>query len=488
MGKPDFCPYDGKKINYKNLAYEIAYPVDWNWERIKKETVISTKSRSYIKKESDGRRFLLANKNIDGICGLKLLTEYLSSGIDIDERPGVSHYERSLKEMYSMKIDMPYRGETKTSCNDFDRNTPKKLHVVIQNGISVFLDEGENAVMYALPCCPYCHRRLPLGWETTDDFIGLAVRGAAGSGKTTFLYSLAYDKAELYEKIGYQNGSRITITHDSYPEQSMKTEIEQRKKHLTAMCCENGSCPAPGETLPLFLNVLMEKGSVTKHMIVGIYDVSSKIPAGLYIALAENNETGSLPLQLEDKLYADLFMFDPRTIDCMKTRRRNRSNRACFVKCNVLSLEEQAGMQRAYKNKRIKASEILTEKEPTEELEKGKVSDTLQLYRQFMRFKRIEQRQHLKQMRFLGIITKSDLVNQNDLMPERVLYQQVGFEDEEYRHLKEDYGLGVSWHSISALGCDAFEYDHLLGNYNPVRVDEPIRICIEHRLIENGWL
>ena len=47
MGKLDFCPYDGKKIDPNNLAYEVICADGWDWNRVRNETVISNKIRSY---------------------------------------------------------------------------------------------------------------------------------------------------------------------------------------------------------------------------------------------------------------------------------------------------------------------------------------------------------------------------------------------------------------------------------------------------------
>lgn len=48
----------------------------------------------------------------------------------------------------------------------------------------------------------------------------------------------------------------------------------------------------------------------------------------------------------------------------------------------------------------------------------------------------------------------------------------------------------VSWHCISALGCatDKPENGHLLGDYAPIRVAEPLITCILKRIAENGWI
>ena len=62
------------------------------------------------------------------------------------------------------------------------------------------------------------------------------------------------------------------------------------------------------------------------------------------------------------------------------------------------------------------------------------------------------------------------------------------FKGKNLKDFRRDYGKGVSWHCISALGCDAEMADNLLGEYAPIRVEEPLMTCILNRIRDNGWM
>ena len=51
----NFCPFEFKDIDMNNLAYELVFPNTWNWEKVKKETVIGTEKLAFIN-ENDTRR------------------------------------------------------------------------------------------------------------------------------------------------------------------------------------------------------------------------------------------------------------------------------------------------------------------------------------------------------------------------------------------------------------------------------------------------
>ncbi len=484
MGKPDFCPYDGKTIQYKNLAYELVYPEGWSWQRVKKETVISSKPRIYIMEKTDGRVILLANKRKEGESGLEHLVEFLTTGDDFEENSSGSSYEHRLKGMYSVKLKNPYIHQQGQETKDFQSDYPKHLHMVWQDNIPVFLDESDDPVMYALPCCPYCHRRLPIGWETADDFIGLSLRGPSGSGKTTLLYTLAHDHAAVFGEPFSLNGKRLYISPAYYPDYEMETEAALFEKRTADMCRENGLLPPSGETSPLFLQAVLEKNSLKKRLIIGIYDTPAKMLAQMQPDLNGKTISG----KLSENLYADLFLFDPRELSGLKVGRSSVSGGARFVKCKVLSPEEQAKEQRYNKGKVIKASELLLARGQTEAIVKSEVPKTMDLYHRLKRFRDARQQDHMRHMHFVGILTKCDLLGK-DIVDVRTMLRDTHCLEEEDLNLPEtDYGLGVSWHSVSALGCDAFENDHLLGSFAPIRVSEPILTCIENRMRENKWL
>jgi len=67
-------------------------------------------------------------------------------------------------------------------------------------------------------------------------------------------------------------------------------------------------------------------------------------------------------------------------------------------------------------------------------------------------------------------------------------YRLLGnLSDAEVDEIGEEY-KGLSWHCISALGCDAELHGALKGAYDPIRVEEPLIRCIVDRIADNGWI
>ena len=121
----------------------------------------------------------------------------------------------------------------------------------------------------------------------------------------------------------------------------------------------------------------------------------------------------------------------------------------------------------------------------------------------------------LSRVQFLGVITKSDLIEEKEKkgifspvfdrnsngdmtdinsmtarneMVQELMRKYHMLDDNTYYNYGLKYGRGSSWHCISALGCDALDDGTLTGEYEPIRTAEPVILCIMRRISENGWI
>ena len=139
----------------------------------------------------------------------------------------------------------------------------------------------------------------------------------------------------------------------------------------------------------------------------------------------------------------------------------------------------------------------------------------LEVYTQYEQS--LENLESLKNMRFYGVIVKSDLLEQteigkdtnyqflferrrtqdmwstnvmagrNNAVREMVLNYQLFGEDTKtiLENFEDKFGTEyVKWQCISALGCKTKD-KVLENNYRPIRVEEPIVTCIINRIAEN---
>lgn len=541
MGKLDFCPYDGKKIEFNNLAYEMIYPDGWDWNRVKSETIISERNRAYII-EQDTRRqerldfvdkerhvILLANPEPGGKNGLTLLKELVENGgtelcgginAKSTENAGDSDYGQLMRNIYGMKFDL--RLENGSDMYNYDSNGigsrgKRRLHYSYRDGVHTFLDGNDDPVMYAVPCCPYCHNRLPVGWLEADDYIGISLMGHEGTGKTSLLYSLIHNKAFSLDRPLEVAGKRLTILPAHYEREPKDTIYAHVSEQADLMCRDNGQCPNPmADTgnMPVFLSAQYGDGTKQKNLIVGIYDNGIKLLEDLDTVSGKNLNT------IIDKIYGDMYLFDPRDMDFKNISSRRISGVSKFVKCDMLSMEEQSEFQANNKKLVISAENLLSNKGGTTSYTEHNATaregnPTIQLYKYVVSmYRRYGNTDVLKRKRFIGVIGKSDLLREqvekdygtlvdegndkttqsyNEIEKRSKLTSQLLrsygiLACDEIDMLNQDYGKGVSWHCVSATGCDVVENDHLLGEYKPINIGDPVISCIVSRMKDLGWI
>lgn len=498
----DFCPYEFISMDEYNLAYELVFPKGWNWERVKRETIIGEQKFIYLD-ENDQRRYtsiqgqandetagrgpiiLLENKKSDRKNGLAMLQKFVSEAAEPGNAPGKST-ERKMR----------------LSCR-------------IAEGVDAFVDENDRPVMYALPCCPHCHHRLPAGWQQAEDFGAVALMGPGGSGKTTFLLSMMNRNWEALQHFNL-NGHRLRIAPAHRMDDKTDFSYFMLKKQSEEMCRAGGSCPESTEKTGWVLPVFLHIQYAGHTMILGLYD-----NAGEHLRRMDLLRHPNLRILL-DKMFAQMFFFDPEEMN-LSTSGRAVQDVWCAEKENgVLLLNEQGAYQQASRGKRVSGHALLAAASaPPKE---GEILPAFrEMYYQYMQTMQLNQHlDEMKRMLFLGIIGKSDRLEQMEEIRAREEYaplfdreyledmldiQAMEMRSELVEEMIEEFGLfgkldirsfaqdygerAVSWHCISALGCgtdNAKEKGKLLGNYAPVRVAEPLMACIYRRMGANGWI
>ena len=518
----NFCPFEFKDIDMNNLAYELVFPNTWNWEKVKEGTVIGTEKLAFIN-ENDTRRnkhfkedttvhhvILLETKKKGGKNGFQRLLDLIENNNRSVSAPEFSKTQinEDLSDKYG--LDEPLKQEDLDD-DEYDQNEILMLEHKKIHGIDAFVDEDDDVVMYAMPCCPKCHNRLPIGWDVAEDFAAVSLMAPTGGGKTTFLYSMMNKNWSVFKQFRSINDKQLSITSAHREYDRTDTTYYQMTEAAKAMCQDYGTCPPntdPGHWIPpVFLNVQFDGHT----MIIGIYDNSGEN------LIAPDLITNTQLSMLLDKMFADIYLFDPADMNITLPQKKDAEVRKQLDNCFVLDIEKQGSYQIGHAEMPIQAKDLLFER--TSKASSFKNSRLLEVYDNNYS---IRQQNHyldaMKGMYFHGVVIKSDLLenvkeiasnsayrmlfdrgntqdildvnmmsDRSDLVEDMIEDLQL-FKGKNLKDFRRDYGKGVSWHCISALGCDAEMADNLLGEYAPIRVEEPLMTCILNRIRDNGWM
>lgn len=515
----EFCPYDFEKIDFNNLAYELVFPKGWNWQRVKQETIVGMDRFPYIS-ENDKRRedhfkkktstelvIIRENSRKGGTSGFSLFKKYLESQLEARMK---NTFDGNEDSPFELEMDELEKETLEWEFEQFDNK--RALYHQIQNGKDVFVDDFGNIIMYAIPCCPYCHNRLPIGWKTAEDFAAIALMAPSGGGKTTFLYSMMNDNWRAFSVLGNQmNGiGKVRITTAHFLNDKSDTVYAEMADGAARMCMEGGRCPQNTNREywipPVFIRVEYEG----HQMILGIYD-----NAGENLQKMDLIANPNLKMLL-DKIIAQMVLFDPHDM--------NISLRENEEKILLMPLEEQ-GLYQKNHYQRVTGNQLL---------KRNKESGTLfQVYDSYLNVLMQNECIHrLKEMQFHGILIKSDLLEgvnsirknaaydilfrrdcNQDLMDmqaietrsqlvQEMIREQGLFGAKSLNDFRIDFGeldesgnmtghQAVTWHCISALGtspAETMDCEYVIENYDPIRVAEPLAACILKRIIKNGWI
>ncbi len=389
----------------------------------------------------------------------------------------------------------------------YQQNGVYRFYVTRYGSGTVF----EEVIMSAVPCCPHCHRRLPGGWLTADDYLGISVIAPAGYGKTAFMESLLRDGGKAFSGISLIDGHKLSI--------GAAQEITGESAFLSA------DLSGPGGT---------------KTIIIGIYDTENLLSPDFRHASARQTSgrgscdryasgsycSGLYGKGIMGRMDADIYLFDIRQSGIAGIGPQRTAGMTEFGSCRLMSLAEQAEFQRQNAGRVISARELLELHRRNLNAEGGS-TQMPELYARIVEDRRKYDPDHLKDMQFIGVVTKIDLIEEreqngrfaalfdryhdydmadidimtarNELARELIAKYRILQNPRDFGYIGDnglagntgfgiEYGKGVSWHCVSSLGCDVLSDGTLTGEYRPIRVAEPIVKCLLRRIAENGWL
>lgn len=510
----NFCPYEFLPIDKENQAYELVFPNRWTWERVLKETVVGRiKKRGFIS-ENDKRSEEHFRPNQDEQKQHIILRES-------DKKGGINGFGQ-LNAMIKRENEIVEKAmEVQEEAGEVYQSD-KPLYHVVKNGLDTYVDQHHNVVMYALPCCPHCHNRLPLGWNVAEDFCAVSLMAPSGSGKTTYLLSMMSDNWKAFQNLGRlkADGPRLFVTPAHLTEDEKDVTYQDLKKASADMCKNrDGNCPDNTDRgfwiPPVFLNIQYD-GHL---MIMGIYDNAGENLRGMNLLEHPNLQ------MLQDQMFAKIFLFDPKLMNREMLENGRKERELLNMNCQVLTPKEQAVYQREHKGVRLTGDEVLLRAASSNYADTaGELTEVYDKYLSSMQQNNMLEQ--LKKKYFFGVIIKSDLLEKEekirasrkyDLLFDRSVQKDMLdknsmegrenlveemikefrlFGDKNIDDFKEDFGeteekQAVSWHCISALGCsadDPKEGGRLKGAYAPIRVAEPLVTCMVKRICENNWL
>ena len=556
----DYCPYKFDEIDMRNLAYELVFPEDIQWEDVKEKTVIGILYQEYVEyvssilcdKDSSGRIkdeakrgdnknehiMLLEQEKDNSVLELfKQMIELLNKSsedsagtlpglVDAESAAGGADAGREVDELEKLLAGIRRSDRT-------GQERKKLYHKQADDGLDTFVDQEGNLWITAIPCCPNCHKRLPLGWKEAEDFGAVSLMAPTGGGKTTFLYSMMHNNWEVFSDLGGFGGENLYITAAHRRNDPKDVAYADMMERSDEMCRSGGRCPdntsKTAHIAPVFLNVQYGE----HKLIIGIYD-----NAGENLM---NADPAGRPMiaPVVSKMFAELYLFDPEDLNISLPDREKTQALKSLEECAVMPLEEQGPYQEERRGERASAGEILGQYLGAGPSKAGasRMTRAMQPYRNHCEnMQHAGCLKHMKEMYFLGILIKGDLLehveriradrdydllfdrgkerdlfNMNAMQMRSDLVRQMIrefdlFGDVSLDTFRKDFGEidadgnstgreAVSWHLLSALGCDVANRPEgeaaggtLKGEYVPIRLAEPLISCIVKRIVDNNWV
>lgn len=556
------CPYENSLINMENLAYEIRqakYVMEdelFNSESFK-ELTSSNKGKSVVNYHDIERvlqfgynpedpihlnlfggekvRIVYQSKNFNGRSKIHTILRKIDSSNSVGNNNELAVYNYNDKSLYQTTsadensiLNDVNRAEAWDDEEDDipDEKDMYKItkYVLKPNGEYEFYHKA-RLLMTAVPCCPNCHMRLPVGWGYADDFGAVALMGPTASGKTSLLLSMMNKNWKVFQGITL-NGKPIHITSALQPGygDTYDDMLELSKK----MCRKvGGKCPKGDKPefwkLPVFLRVEYNG----KVLILGIYDFPGE-------NLANPDMINNQALEAVKKnTYAEIYLFDPRNdfvgIDlppAQEAKDKKLFNRI-FSSCNISEITEQGKLQKENAGKAVPANKVWDDAitkhrqkgqdlSETDSGDENPTGTTLDVYKNIIAARAREGTlRRMKDMCFSGVIIKCDLlenlfededkymslferrkiteINYDEIegkstLVEKMIKDHRLFGEVDVADIGIEFEKSRTWHCVSALGCDAYNHDELMGAYNPINVAGPLLECIFRRISDNGWI
>ncbi len=518
----NFCPFDFQKIrDLDDLAYELIFMHGHDLDELKKKL---NGDANFIKAEEDkkrkdafadsSKRYILkaTNGRKNEVNGLKKLLRLIDSEIEDadDRRQTTDGFERSDEKDLETFAEIEY----------------EKLEDGVYEFRYVATDETMGGVfMRAYPCCPSCHSRFPKGWFDADDFCAIDFMAKKGHGKTTLLLSLMANNWKALQRPG--EGWQISAAHDRHRNLDFwYSRYQEMSDEMTKKTARRKDCFCPDSTQvdkwvsPVFLKAKYQD----KLMIVGLYDNS-----GENLEHIDEHDVRMLALS---NMFAHIYLIEPSQMH-VALMQESSSDKEGAMK--LMSIEEQGEFQKLHDGDRILARELLTAaKMPVPEGQ----TDAMDMVSEYISFMEdLDLEDVLADQHICATIIKSDLLKeldevnnienasylfantagnvfQNQIARQRItkkVFEELVFSDPDTdKEILESFG-SVSYHCVSAIGCDTEEKEVfvtatktvnneevemkdsigkkrvLKGEYAPIRIADPIMNCLQKRVEMLGW-
>lgn len=545
--KLDFCPFEVgedkkgyKKLDMDNLAYEMIFYDGYTYDDFKRavrgtdieDTLFTIGADIHQKDFNDGvtRYMMKAAKKGEKIGPEKLIE--LIEGIG-------EHSQKAVSEANIFDLEE----DTKNSITGISRINLKCKKQ--EEGTYIIYDTAgrEKPIAELIPCCPNCHNRLPMGFLTADDYIGVSLVAPVGGGKTTCLISMYVDNFGKMNTIG--NGVQIIPAHyrasnveieaasgsaRDIDVKAVDTFYEKRAKAAKELV-EDGICPEITETVhiikPTFLSIFVPDDKGDYHnMILGIYDNSGEV--------LEGSQARNEKIMMLSNMYAQIYLIEPEQIGVKVPEEASDSDvkSSGSITGELLSIEAQGRLQKENAGKVITGEELLEQQAEKPGNRNGKKKEykkpmelLTKLNQDMVEIGNIGafSNQHIAvtiikcdKLEYLDVIKcveNSRAMFENREMNPDILWDENMAESnsDNYRRVFEELAFSgpeglmnkrefnsvrfksKSWHMISATGTRTKEIPgtnryRLVGPYNPIRLEEPLVTCIIKRIKENGWV
>ena len=504
----NICPFKFETFDENNLSYEIQFLSEYKVEYLEK-TIIKDCYQEFLKKETDDRQAdkLRGNKTAEGNsryllkaggAGQRNQMEVLLETVEKERTAYLARYERSRQRLLN-NPDMPGDVDGKQISHSTGNEDKELLDMEItekpagSKTYSIAVDGIE--VMKAYPCCPRCNTMLPLEWFRAEDFCGISMLALVHGGKSTMSLSIIGNNFERLRT----PGDGIVFS----PAQKKSTDVFYREtcRDAERMIREK---VYPIGTEPVYVHPIFVNMDYKGHrMVIGLYDVSGE-------TMMEADSMNSLVSHLKH-MSAHIYLIDPK--DMKITLEDTKSNGEEIRDCKVLDIEAQGELQRNSRGKTVAASSLVRTKKHTQTKKRNtgpfslfyKIVDLLD---ESGEIGEIRTRQHMA-----FSVIKSDLLEaapeihelpHHDLLFERPECWELWDEDRNLMRvdvvrkvfdkcvmdrammdrLAAHFGT-VSWHCVSATGCAG--EGKLEGDYDPIRVEEPLIECIKAKIKKNKW-
>lgn len=524
--KLNFCPYETdistkkfKSIDMTNLAYEIIFMKPYNFD-VLRNTILAGKT-DIIKKGEDVKLKLLYNDNS---------VHYMLWAAPKGGVSGISRLLKAIDES-NEKTDINPEDEYE-GVNFDDTNIPLEYEIEESSGsyiISFATDSifGKIPIMKAVPCCPNCHMRLPVGWVNAEEFCPISLLGRTGGGKTTYKLSLMANEWDALRNI--KSGWIINAAHETA--EGFDYWYTQLSRAAKIMAVENGECPPNTQTekwvSPLFMAL-----NINGHkMIVGLYDNSGE-------TLKEMTSMDPRIILLSN-MYAHIYIIEPEQmpLKLRDNKEENFEDKKYFEDVEIMTVEEQGAFQKENMGKMVRAIDLINPPKS----QKNKIEHKEDVLSMLKNYQRLLQQMgvidRMKNQHLCATVIKCDLleglseiesINHSQFLfqhgrpsdifnlrrareeiIEELFKKYVFIRDEQSDFIEGAMG-SYSYHCVSALGCDTYvtnedreiiefiqgkevkgienmKINRLKGEYNPIRVAEPLAYCLEKKIKECGW-